>query len=230
MTEAATGQTQTDPGATQGEADPTTTSASAAPDQQQTQQAADPAAYGDQAENDKSAGEEGAKPDDKPADQSKTGAPEEYADFTSEDDVSIDTELSGELKAVAKELNLTQKQAQRIADLGAKQVRGIVAKQTEQLAAVREEWATQARADQEFGGEKFDENLGFAKKAIDTYATPELKKLLNDTGLGNHPEMIRAFVRAGKAISPDRFEGGRAPQGGAQRTAEDRLYGNTKSK
>jgi hypothetical protein len=26
---------------------------------------------------------------------------------------------------------------------------------------------------------------------------------LNDTGLGNHPEVLRVFVRAGKAISQD---------------------------
>jgi len=43
---------------------------------------------------------------------------------------------------------------------------------------------------------------------MDKFGTPELTKLLNASGMGNHPEIIRAFYRAGKAISEDSFVGG----------------------
>jgi hypothetical protein len=43
---------------------------------------------------------------------------------------------------------------------------------------------------------------------MDAFATPELRTLLNESGLGNHPEIIRAFYRAGKAISEDGFVAG----------------------
>ena len=82
-----------------------------------------------------------------------------------------------------------------------------------------------ARADKEFGGEKLDENLAIAKTALDKFATPEFTKLLNDTGLGNHPEVLRVFVRAGKAISPDSVIPGKAAPSPADRLSA--LYDNT---
>jgi hypothetical protein len=65
------------------------------------------------------------------------------------------------------------------------------------------------------------ENLAAAKMALDTFGTPELRTLLIETGLGDHPEMIRAFVRAGKAISEDTLAmGGKKPAGAGKSTAE----------
>ena len=37
------------------------------------------------------------------------------------------------------------------------------------------------------------------------FATPELKKALNETGFGNHPELVRLFVKIGKSLSEDSF-------------------------
>ena len=49
-----------------------------------------------------------------------------------------------------------------------------------------------------------------AKKALETFGTPELRTLLNESGMGNNPEVIRAFYRVGKAISEDKFVSGKA--------------------
>ena len=35
------------------------------------------------------------------------------------------------------------------------------------------------------------------------YGTPELKEMLDFTGAGNNPEIVRLFYRIGKAISDD---------------------------
>lgn len=229
MSEAATGQTQTDPGVMQ------TDTATAAPadgattvDQQQ-QQGTDTAAADKAGEQPKGeTGKTGDEPKDDDKPQAK--APEQYEEFTAPEGVDLDPALSGDLKTLAKELDLTQEQAQKVADLGAKLTQTNAAKQAEMLTAAAQEWETQARADAEFGGDGFEANLGHAKKAIDAFATPELKKLLNETRLGNHPEVIRFMVRAGKAISEDRFVGGRAAPTTGKRSTEDRLYANTKSK
>ena len=53
-------------------------------------------------------------------------------------------------------------------------------------------------------------SLSVLKKALDQFGTPELRALLNDSGMGNNPEVIRAFYRVGKAISEDKFVGGKA--------------------
>ena len=77
-----------------------------------------------------------------------------------------------------------------------------------------------SEVDKEFGGEKLSENLSTAKKALDQFGTPELRSLLNESGLGNHPEFIRFMFRAGKSISEDRYVGqanGAAPTQGRPR-------------
>lgn len=164
-------------------------------------------AQGQQAEGTKTEGGQEKKPE---------GAPESY-EFKAPDGVSFDEGVIGAFSEVAKDLNLPQDQAQKVLD---KMAPVIAARQLEQLEAARVEWADAAKADKEFGGEKLTENLGTAKKALDAFATPELRVLLDQSGLGNHPEVIRMFYRAGKAISEDRFvsgQGGKSNQGDARR-------------
>jgi hypothetical protein len=44
-----------------------------------------------------------------------------------------------------------------------------------------------------------------ARKALESFGSPALKELLNNTGLGNHPEVIKAFHKVGKLISEDKM-------------------------
>lgn len=162
---------------------------------------------------------EGEKEGEKPA-----GAPEAYEDFKTPEDIKLDPELAGELKALAKEFNLPQEQAQKVADLGAKLAQKMQANQAEVLKAAREEWASNARADKEYGGDAFDANMATAKKAVDQFVSPELKTMLNETGLGNHPELIRTFVKIGKAIKEDGYVGGKGMTSTPTQTIAQRLY------
>ena len=145
--------------------------------------------------------------------QTEEQGPEQYADFAFEEGKALDAELADDIKATAKELGLTQSQAQKLADLALKRTESAQSQQAEMLAQARDEWAGQAKADKEFGGDAIEANLATARKALDTFGTPELKALLNESGLGNHPEVIRFFYRSGKAISEDRvIRGGAAGQ------------------
>jgi len=93
----------------------------------------------------------------------------------------------------------------------------MVSKHTEVLAQAKAGWLEASKADTEFGGDKIAENLAVARKALDKFGTPALRTMLDESGLGNHPEIIRAFYRAGKAISEDSFvpaTGGGSPKGG----------------
>lgn len=132
------------------------------------------------------------------------GAPEVY-EFKAPEGQTFDPEVMNSFSEIAKELNLPQDAAQKMVDKVAPK---ILERQMQALENVRNEWAESARTDKEFGGDKLNDNLVVAKKALDSFGTPELRKLLNESGLGNHPEMIRLMYRAGKAISEDRFVGG----------------------
>lgn len=144
--------------------------------------------------------------------QSEQGAPEQYADFKAPEGQQFDPEVIKEFAEVAKDLNLSQEAAQKMLD---KMAPTVAQRQVQQLEALRGQWAEQSTADKEFGGDKLQENLGVARKALDTFGSTELKSLLNESGLGNHPEFIRLLYRAGKAISEDSFVGG-APAGGSK--------------
>ena len=141
----------------------------------------------------------------------KEGAPEVY-EFKAAEGQTFDPEFVKSYSEVARELNLTQEAAQTMID----KVGPVLAQQQQaQIAQVRNDWAEASKVDAEFGGTKFNENLAIAKQSIDKFATPEFKKMLDDTGLGNHPEWIRYCYRVSKAFSPDNFEGGHKEGGAA---------------
>lgn len=65
------------------------------------------------------------------------------------------------------------------------------------------DWINQSQNDKEFGGAALAVNLAVAKKALETYGTPELKQFIETTGLGNHPELIRLLHKVGKTLTED---------------------------
>ena len=137
--------------------------------------------------------------------EEKTGAPEEYEKFNAPEGQEYDDQFVKAYGDVAKELNLSQEDAQKLLDKVSPVVRE---RQQAQIDAVKQGWLDNSRGDKEFGGDKLEANLAVAKTALDKFGTPELKQLMNQTGLGNHPELIRFFYRAGKAISEDTYVGG----------------------
>ena len=129
--------------------------------------------------------------------------PAEYADFVVPEGVVLDQALTTEFKSIAKDMGLKQEQAQQLTDMAVKLSQKFSDSQQQAITEQRTAWEGEARADKEFGGEKFDENLSVAKKALDVLATPELINLLNTTGLGSNPDLIRVFYRAGQLLSED---------------------------
>lgn len=164
--------------------------------------------------------------EDKPSDEA-AGAPETYEDFTLPEGVVLDDTTAGELKTLAKDLNLTQEQAQKVADLGAALSQRWAAGFQEQLTSASEEWATVTKADKEIGGEKLTGSLAGAKAALDKFGTPELRELLQTSRLGNHPEVVRLLARVGQAISDDNSVVTGAPPSEKGKSIAERLYSTT---
>ncbi len=157
------------------------------------------------------------------ADEGAAGAPEAYADFSLPEGMELDSTVLEQAVPVFKELGLSQDQAQKLIDFEAQRVQASQDAQVESFNQLKQDWLTQAKSDDEIGGEKFDENVADAKSFIDAFGTPELKTLLNEYGVGNHPEIIRAFARAGKLVKEDSpGNGGQAP--GQKQDRADILY------
>ena len=159
------------------------------------------------------------KPEEKPQ-----GAPEAY-EFVMPEGFELNTEVAGEFEAYARELNLPQDKAQAVVDMGVKLMQSAQTKQAEAFAQTQQQWRNEVVNDKEIGGQALAENLGYAAKVLDTFA-PDLRAVLDETGLGNHPAFVKAFVKIGKAISEDRLVGGAQQTPGAAQDPAAKLFPN----
>lgn len=115
-----------------------------------------------------------------------------------------------EFKGLAKELGISAQAAQKLVDFQAKHELARAQAAEQQQAT----WAEALKTDKEIGGAQFEANGQLARKAMLRFATPELRTFLNDSGMGNHPELVRLMYRVGKAIGEDSIAGSNgAPPG-----------------
>lgn len=155
--------------------------------------------------------------------EAKPAEPAEIVyEFKAPEGVELDQTSLDEFKTIAKEAKLPAEAAQKLVDLAAKRE---VAR-AEAFAKQVQDWADVVSKDPELGK---PENQAIARKAIDTFGTPELRDLLNSTGMGNHPEVVKLAYKIGKAISEDGIVKGRgdAP---APKSIESILFGTTTPK
>ena len=179
---------------------------------------------------DKSAAPDPAKPVDpaaklNPAAPVEVVVPEKY-EFKAPDGMELDAPLLAAVDPVFKELKLTQEQATKLFDTYNKAISATEAKRetdfkewmkttvTNYQAALKKEW-----------GAQHDANVVVAQRGMARVFSAEAKKLLDDTGLGSHPEFVKAFYQVGKMVSEDKPPNG-APTGARKGTAEV-LYGQT---
>lgn len=150
------------------------------------------------------------------------GAPENY-EFELPEGYELNQEVTEEFTAYARELNLPQDKAQAAVSMGVKLLESAQAKQAEAYAQQVSAWRNEVTNDKDIGGPALAENLSYAAKVLDTYA-PDLRAVLDETGLGNHPAFVKAFVKIGKAISEDRLVGGAQQAPGAALDPAAKLF------
>ncbi|MBS0857949.1 peptidase [Providencia rettgeri] len=151
-----------------------------------------------------------------------SAAPEKY-EFTAGKDQELDKEAVAAFEPIARELGLSNEQAQKIVDVyGSTIMPQLIKQQTDAWQKQVTDWAETVQADKELSSV---ESIGNAQKAMEQFGTPELKEYLNETGLGNHPELIRIFSKIGKSMSEDGFVNGSSEN---TRSTADVLFGDSK--
>lgn len=162
---------------------------------------------------------ESKKVEDSPADKTE-GAPEKYEDFTFPEGVTTDEGILAEASTMFKGLNLTQKQAQELVDFQVKTHQAEVTAQEESWQSVQKEWKDKALSDKEYGGTDMKANMVTAKSGIEAFGNADFKDMLEVTGVGNHPEMIRFLYNVGKQVKEDDILHGGKQAGGPQDQAK----------
>lgn len=145
-----------------------------------------------------------------------SGAPETYTDFKVPEGLTFDTASAGDFHTVAKELNLTQDQAQKLVDLYANRMVDMQNAPKAQSEAWYKESAKLYKT----------EDLDLANKTLGRFADQEFIAMLTSTGLSNHPKMIGVFKSIGEQISEGKFVDGGS--GGAAKSAAEILYPSMK--
>lgn len=141
----------------------------------------------------------------KPADDAADTVPKDgkYA-LTMPDGVELDQALLEELSPQFKELGLTTKQAQALADKFIAAQSKKVEAQSQNWAKTVGDWVDQAKADPEIGGAKWDGTVKSASGVVARFGNEQFREYLNASGAGNHPEMIRFMAKVGAMIGEDR--------------------------
>ncbi len=135
--------------------------------------------------------------------ESAPSAPETY-EFTMPEGVELDQGMADAVTPVFKDLGLSQEQADRLTGVYAEAMQKQAEAYQASVAEQVESWANELRSDKELGGDAFGENAGIARAAIEKLGSPELSALLDETGLGNHPELFRFALNVGKHLVEDK--------------------------
>lgn len=163
------------------------------------------------------------KDKDSDADKSKDGAPEAYGEFTVPEGIEIDASVLEQFQGTAKELNLSQDQAQKLIDMQSDLAKVSTAKAEAAWADQQTKWREAAENDEEFGKGKYDESVSIARSGMLEIGGSPLARALEETGMGNHPEFIRFMYRVGKATRDDNFHFGKDASS-APKSHADVLY------
>lgn len=114
-------------------------------------------------------------------------------------------------KALAGEIGLDSEKAQKIFDYYLK-TRGESMKAAQETwAKTKMGWREATTKDPDLAGdgrpETFKANIQMAIRGVDFAGGAELRDVLERTGLGSHPTVVKAFYRIGKALSEDSLAG-----------------------
>lgn len=125
------------------------------------------------------------------------------------DGAQLDAEAVKAVAADLQKLGLSQDLAQKVFERELSAVRKNVETSRDRWAKQTQQWAEAVKTDKEIGGDKLKATIDVAKRAL-AHADDEkgtLRQLLEETGLGNHPAVIRAFHKLGRDMGEDDFAG-----------------------
>jgi hypothetical protein len=156
----------------------------------------------------------GQSPD--PALESAEPKPGEYQ-LDMPEGVTVDADLLTAATPVLRDLGLSDEQASKLVPLAQQVQDQFVSGMEAHHAELRSTWQSEAKADATIGGANWNESVRLAGNALNIGGAgpgSEVRKLLNETGLGDHPAFIRLFRNIGLKLG----------QGSGAKTDADLFY------
>ena len=144
--------------------------------------------------------------------------PEKY-EFKLPEGLQMSPEIESKFTAIAKGAKLTQEQANALVALHS----NIMMDALKSAEKQRDQWASECDSK----GLTKDENLRYAKTAIDTFGGGAALKALVESGLAYHPAIQTMLQNIGKLLSEDNAPDGKTALQNTK-SAADSLFPNSK--
>jgi len=171
-----------------------------------------------------------APPTNEPTDSGESNSGDISYELNFPEGVEANEATLNDITTYAKEHGLSNVQAQaqlnREIDLLAKGEEFYTQKHIQILEDSKKQWLEEVKKDPEIGGDKFDVTVSKAKRVIDKFGSDKLKAALNESGLGNHPEVVRLFAKIGDLDKEDTHVGGNGPVASPEEDRAKTLYPN----
>jgi hypothetical protein len=178
--------------------------------------------------------------------QEESQTQEHSFDLTVPDGFEISDQGKTDFAKWINELGIPKDKHQAILDKHLTELSSSMGGSREQIDAMHQGWAKESMNDKEFGGSNLNENIAGARKTMNSFSQPatdaegkavlhqegtmkgqqmtEIELLLNQTGMGNHPAMIRVFHRVKQVLSEDHFVRGDMKPNELKKTDAEVMY------
>lgn len=131
--------------------------------------------------------------------------PIQYTDFKMPEGFELNGDDSKVLQELGQQFKMPQEAVQKLVDLGVQMQQRQAAQQQQTIRS----WVDAAKADAEYGGDKLQQSLLTAQKAFTLPRGGNIAKILLNSGLGNHPDVIGFMTEVGKLLESDNMVTGK---------------------
>lgn len=116
------------------------------------------------------------------------------------ENLDVQEEVFASFKQLAAELKLSPETVQKLLDWEANIGLEERKKRSANRGEILQKWTTQTK---EMFGPRYQHEVGRALRAVEQFGGAELRQLLDATGLGSHPVIVKTFHAISQQISED---------------------------
>lgn len=126
------------------------------------------------------------------------------------------------VEAIAKENKLNNEQMKKFAEMAQNEHQAFL----EQREKNMQGWVNELKQDPDFAGENYNQSVQYALMGL-KHVDPkgELKSVLEESGYGSHPAVVKAMFKIGKMLDNDKIAG-KGSRSSSQSPVWERMYNN----
>jgi len=128
-------------------------------------------------------------------------APVTYEAFKLPEGFEVDEKDMTDYRNILSEFKAPQELGQKLIDLYTRETEKLVAHQREQWTKTLDTWKNDVLSDPELGGNRLQTVLKRCSSVLTEFGSPELRQMLDVSGLGNHVEMVRFIDKVARFMS-----------------------------